>query len=280
MVRTGLPRLVRLAVLATGLLAIVTPDRSTALDAGPRAAAGACFLLREAGAGEVRRDPAALCTTRVTPASTFKIAHAIAALDARVVAGKDTVIGYAGNAVSYDAWRQDHTLASAMRWSVVWYFQRLAERLGMERERDYLGRFRYGNADPSSGLTTFWLGGSLAISPEEQVAFLERLYSDALPVRPEVMRTVREILIQPRGRVTNATGPHPFGAAWPDDFELSAKTGAARDASGLDVRWLVGRASRGPRAWTFASLVAGSPDTPALAAVELAARRLHEDGVF
>src|ERR1019366_1328665 len=35
-----------------------------------------CFLLYEMGVGEVRRSPAEGCSTRVTPASTFKIPHA------------------------------------------------------------------------------------------------------------------------------------------------------------------------------------------------------------
>ena len=46
-----------------------------------------------------------------------------------------------------------------MRFSVVWWFQHVAEKLGATREREYLRRLGYGNADPSSGLTTFWLGG-------------------------------------------------------------------------------------------------------------------------
>ena len=39
-------------------------------------------------------------------------------------------------------WRQDHTLATAMRDSVVWYFQEIAKRLGPEREREYFDAVR------------------------------------------------------------------------------------------------------------------------------------------
>ena len=110
------------------------------------AAPGACFLLYEVGVGEVRRSPATACDTRLTPASTFKVPHALAALDAGVIDGADTTFKYNGAPVSYESWRRDHTLASAMRNSVVWYFQRLAELLGPAREREYLRRFDYGNA--------------------------------------------------------------------------------------------------------------------------------------
>jgi hypothetical protein len=47
-------------------------------------------------------------------------------------------------------------------------FQEIARRLGADRERQYLRRLEYGNQDASGGLTTFWLGRTLAISPDEQ----------------------------------------------------------------------------------------------------------------
>jgi beta-lactamase class D len=154
---------------------------------------------------------------------------------------------------------------------VVWYFQALATRLGAAREREYLQRFDYGNKDSSSGLTTFWLGESLLISPEEQVRFLRDLYADELPAGKRHMATVREILVQPRGSVVNANGAHPFGRGWAPDTVLSAKTGSGTDRSGAEVRWLVGHVARGPRAWIFASLVTGPSGVPALAAVDQAA---------
>ena len=48
------------------------------------------------GVGEVRRSPAEGCSTRVTPASTFKIPHARAALDAGVLSGPDARFSYNG----------------------------------------------------------------------------------------------------------------------------------------------------------------------------------------
>src|SRR6185295_9041935 len=134
-----------------------------------------CFLLYEVGVGEVRRRPSEICATRLLPASTFKIPHALAALDAGVLAGPDAKMVYDGSPQANASWRRDHTLASAMRYSVVWYFQRVAEKLGTDRERAYLKKFDYGNADPTSGLTTFWLGGSLQITPDEQLRFMHRL---------------------------------------------------------------------------------------------------------
>ena len=167
-----------------------------------------------------------------------------------------------------------------MRDSVVWYFQETAKRLGPDRERQYLARFTYGNQDSSSGLTSFWLGGSLAISPDEQLRFFERLYDGSLPVSRKAIESVREILRQPAGSVVNAAGAHPFGGRWPEGTVLSAKTGAGSTAGGAIVRWLVGHVSRGSRSWIFVSNVVGGSDTPALAAIEQAERALQEARVL
>ena len=233
-----------------------------------------CFLLYEIGVGELRRAPADACPRRVTPASTFKIAHALAALDAGVIAGPDAVFAFDGSPAPVAAWRHDHTLASAMRYSVVWYFQRLAKLLGEERERQYLARFEYGNRDASSGLETFWLGGSLLISPDEQEAFLVRLYENELPVSAAAMKAVRATLVQPPGVIVNASGEHSFAAPWPNGTVLSAKTGSADDESGQSVRWLVGHIERNRRAWVFVSCAVGQHLDP-LAAIDLAAESLR-----
>ena len=82
----------------------------------------------------------------------------------------------------------------------MWYFQHVARVLGPEREQAYLDRLEYGNRDASSGLDSFWLGGSLRISPDEQEAFLVHLYRDALPVSEGAMQTVRSILRSTAGR--------------------------------------------------------------------------------
>jgi beta-lactamase class D len=251
------------------------------VDAIPvREADRACFLLYEVGPGEVRRSPADACRTRVSPQSTFKIPHALAGLDAGVIRNAGSSIAYDGTAYPFESWRHDHTLATAMRDSVVWWFQRIARELGAARERDYLQRFHYGNADASSGLTTFWLGGSLAISPEEQAQFLDKLFASALPVSDHAMRTVREVLVQPQGMVVNAAGRHSFGGTWPPGTVLSAKTGSGTTRDGGQVRWLLGHVARGGRAWVFVSCVIGGDATPALAAVDLAAQSLRREGVL
>src|SRR3989442_15322571 len=102
-----------------------------------------------------------------------------------------------------------------MRNSVVWYFQRIAEKLGMARERDYLKRFDYGNADPSSGLTTFWLGQSLMISPDEQLRFLRRFSCDGRPACCSAVDSWCGILFLPPSHTFFLVRWHPFLALRP-----------------------------------------------------------------
>ena len=191
-----------------------------------------------------------------------------------MLSGPDAALPDDGRPLEVEVWKRDHTLATAMRYSVIWYFQRVASMLGAGREREYLEKFDYGNRDSSSGLTTFWLGESLRISPEEQERFLLRLYADALPVSKAAMRAVRAILVQPSGVVVNAAGDHPFDAPWPHGTVVSAKTGAADD-----VRWLVGHVERGQRSWVFVSCVTG-PGLEPLAAIDLAAASLRSADVL
>ncbi|HEY0705437.1 MAG TPA: penicillin-binding transpeptidase domain-containing protein [Polyangia bacterium] len=275
----ALGRWVLLVVFGVGGCAnFSTPPHAPRSPEAAASGARSCFLLHEVGVGRVVREPAEGCSVRVTPASTFKIPHALAALDAGVVRA-DEVFRYDGKPWQHASYRQDQTLTSAIRHSVLWYFQELADRLGAEREIAYLETLRYGNADISSGLRSFWLYESLRISPEEQETFLLRLYGDDLPVSQSSQELVRAALVQPAGVVVNATGAHPFGQPWPEGTVVSAKTGGGAQPDLPDVRWLVGHVRRGPRAWIFVSNVVGHR-LPPLAAVELAATSLKRTGVL
>jgi len=132
---------------------------------------------------------------RFIPASTFKIPHALFALDAGIVRDEFQVFRWDGTKRDIESWNRDQDLRSSMRNSAVWVYQQFARELGEERERQYLRKISYGNADPSGGIDTFWLSGNLRISAEEQVAFLQRLYRNELPFRVEHQRLVKDVMI-------------------------------------------------------------------------------------
>ncbi len=81
------------------------------------------------------------CSRRTLPASTFKIPHALIALQTRVVTAR-SVIRWDGVKRDYDAWNRDQTLESAIRMSAVWVFQQFATAIGRDRELEYLKKFQ------------------------------------------------------------------------------------------------------------------------------------------
>jgi beta-lactamase class D len=116
----------------------------------------------------------------------------------------------------------------------VWYFQRLAKQVGEAHYHDYLKRFNYGNQDISSGVTDFWLGKSLEITPEEQLTFLQKLYRNQLPVSSHATETVKKILVL-------ESSAHSV---------LSGKTGSA-SVEGVNIGWFIGHLSSQGKEYLF-----------------------------
>ncbi|AQZ93496.1 hypothetical protein BVH74_01370 [Halopseudomonas phragmitis] len=146
---------------------------------------------------------------RFSPASTFKIPHALFALEAGVVRDEFQIFVWDGVERSFAAHNQDQDLRSSMRNSTVWVYEQFAGLIGEQQARQYLQYSSYGNADPSTEQGPYWIDGALAISAHEQIEFLQRLYSNLLPFRLEHQRLVKDILIVEAGR----------------DWILRAKTG-------------------------------------------------------
>tara|TARA_R110000751_G_scaffold8041_3_gene32519 strand:+ start:22850 stop:23284 length:435 start_codon:yes stop_codon:yes gene_type:complete len=112
--------------------------------------------------------------------------------------------------------------------------------------------FDYGNQDltgdpgKDNGLTRAWLSSSLQISPREQVAFLRRLVTGALPVSATAMENT--------ARITDH-GELPSG------WRIHGKTGSGLPIGddgifdkGRAFGWFVGWAERGGNRFVFARL--------------------------
>lgn len=233
----------------------------------------ACFLMQEDGKPAVAR-PAEACSLALSPASTYKIPHTLFALDAGIVAGADTTLPWDGQHRAFPEWDRDHTLASALSNSVVWYYQKLAEGLGPDRELSYLRKIGYGNADPSSGLTTFWLEGSLRIKPYQELEFLERLRKSQLPFSPAHQALTRDLLLQPAGQVHRGPALYPFASG----CTVHAKSGSVDSPEG-NVRWLVGWVEREGRSATFVATVRSDQKLTGSEAMDLAEARLRKEGL-
>ena len=129
------------------------------------------------------------------PASTFKVANSLIALETGVVEdpNKD-VFKWDGVKRPIEAWNKDHTLRSAIAASAVPVYQEIARRVGEERMRKYVDLLDNGNRDIGGGVDQFWLTGSLRIDPVQQVDFLDRLRRGVLPISKRSQEIVRDIL--------------------------------------------------------------------------------------
>jgi len=236
-------------------------------------AAGECVVVAPLDGGPERVFGGGECDRRTLPASTFKVPHALIALDTGVVTDK-TVMKWDGTKRDYPAWNRDQTLASAIRSSVVWFFQRAAAAIGRERELAHLHTFKYGSQTFAREVDQFWLTGDLLISPREQVDFLRRMFSYDLPIDRRHIDTVKAAMTMPPGKYTNAMGVHPFPIAWPGAAARLKTGNCTVDAE--RVSWIVGEIESGGRAYVFASRVRSS--TRALdntAGADLAVRVLN-----
>jgi beta-lactamase class D len=241
-----LPRAGLVPVVLLALLAATTPAR--AADVTQDLAAQfpgfrAAFVLRDVAAGRtVRHDPA-LAGERTSPCSTFKIPNSIIGLETGVVPNASFVLPWDGVPRPIPEWNRDHDLRSAIRYSVVWYYQELARRVGPERMQKWVSKLRYGNEDTSAGVDRFWLGSSLRVSPDEQVDFLARLHAGALPVSARSVAIVEDILVQ------DPPGP---GIAY------RGKTGSCSDPGAKDPHgWWVGSVEKEGRLFVYAALIVG-----------------------
>src|SRR3954452_18300135 len=191
------------------------------------------------------------CARRTLPASTFKVPHALIALQTHVVSGT-SVIKWDGVRRDFRRWDADQTLESSLKRSVVWVYQRFAAAIGRERELEHLRAFRYGSATFAGDVTSFWLNGDLQISPNEQVVFLRRMFTYDLPVDRAHIDTVKRDLTMPPGKLENAAGVHEFPLRWPADTIVRVKSGNGT-VDGERVSWLVGQLEAGGRQYVFAS---------------------------
>jgi beta-lactamase class D len=131
---------------------------------------------------------------RYVPASSFKIANSLIALEENVVKDENEVIPYGGKPQPFKAWEKDMPMREAIAASNVPIYQELARRIGLERYRRWLARLDYGNRQTGTAVETFWLDGPLEISAIEQARFVARLARNQLPVSDRSQTIVRDIL--------------------------------------------------------------------------------------
>lgn len=189
------------------------------------------------GCSDLRR-----CGEAVVPASTFKIAHSMVALETGVVDGPDTLLPWDGKRYSVDGWNQDLKFRDAFRLSCVPCYMAIARKVGQQREQEWAEKLDYGNHDTSGGVDKFWLWGGMRISPLQQIDFLRRFDGNQLPISERTADIVRDIM------TLDVT----------ESYVLRGKTGGtAPPEEPRELGWFVGWLELGSRRVFFATLLDG-----------------------
>jgi beta-lactamase class D len=200
---------------------------------------GTFVVLRGSTNEYIRHNPLR-AAERFAPCSTFKIAHTAILLETGVVPDPALTLKYDPALKQPSNWARDFDLTGAFKASALWYYQIMAQRLGIERERQFLERFRYGNAVTTGGIDEigdpFWVDGSLRISANEQVQYLQKFHEGKLGLSERATRMTKEIMI------TEET----------QSQRLSAKSGACQPVEQDTSNWYVGFVERGNEVYYFA----------------------------
>lgn len=174
--------------------------------------------------------------TELTPGSTFKIPNSIIALEENIIKDQYEVIKWDGKKRFLKVWDQDHNLKLAFKHSCVWFYQRLAKKIGKEKYLEYFKKLSYGNQLLGADVTKFWLidGGELRITPYQQLNFLRSIYHKQLPISARTYNILRNIMLE-----ESTT-----------DYQLYSKTGLAKDHQ-KKHGWYVGYIVSKGKTWFF-----------------------------
>jgi len=173
--------------------------------------------------------------TGFIPASTFKIANGLIALELGVVTDAEDQYRWDKQPRSFNLWNQDHSFSSAFQYSVVPIFQQIARDIGKQRMANMLASLNYGNESIGGGLDRFWLEGDLRISAIEQIQFLQRLHSNTLPLSVRSQSIMKQVMLTESA----------------DSYAIYAKTGYANNGA-TDIGWWVGWVDKGESTVFFA----------------------------
>ncbi|HFR6626674.1 TPA: penicillin-binding transpeptidase domain-containing protein, partial [Escherichia coli] len=106
-----------------------------------------CFLLYDASTNaEIAQFNKAKCATQMAPDSTFKIALSLMAFDAEIIDQK-TIFKWDKTPKGMEIWNSNHTPKTWMQFSVVWVSQEITQKIGLNKIKNYLKDFDYGNQD-------------------------------------------------------------------------------------------------------------------------------------
>ncbi|MBI1343886.1 MAG: class D beta-lactamase [Terrimonas sp.] len=190
-----------------------------------------CFALFDNGTGKITvYDRDRFFDSTYSPASTFKIVNSLIGLQEGKISSDTMTIPWDGIERSVPEWNKDLTMYEAFRVSSVPYYQEVARRIGRERMQFWLDSIgyaqKYGKQPLTGPIDSFWLNGTVKVTPDEQLGLVNLLYFDKLPF----FRTYQEMVKRAMLFEDNS------------NYQLSYKTGWTgwNASTNRQVGWIIG----------------------------------------
>jgi beta-lactamase class D len=161
------------------------------------------------------------------PASTFKIANSINALENGIAQDTSTVFYWDGKPKYLKSWEEDMNFYQAYQRSCVPCYQHIARNTGVDKMKTTLSKIEYlGMVFDSTSIDNFWLEGNSKISQFQQIDFLKRLFNKELPIKEKTYEVMNQIMLLDEN----------------PDYTLYGKTGWAQPNDSTNIGWFVGYA--------------------------------------
>lgn len=171
-----------------------------------------CFALYDNGRNEFTIYNRDRYLERFAPGGTFNILTGLLGLERGKVF--DETKASAGGLNLTEAVRGDSTA----------YFQELARQLGRDTVFNRIKAVSYGNMDTAASVDSLWLKPGLAISADEQLGFIKKMFFKQLHFQERTQQVMKAVL--EREKTQNYT------LAWDESY--------ARDSTGKPVGWALG----------------------------------------
>lgn len=149
------------------------------------------------------------------PGASFDMVIALAGLQTGIISSDSAVLN-PGATASLTEENKSRTMYDALRTSAAPYFQEVARRIGRDTMQHWLDTLSYGTHNLKTSLDSFWLDGSLKLTPDEQLGFVKRLYFGQLPFFKVNQEMVKRALIREQNTAYTLavhTGPGVWDSA-------------------------------------------------------------------
>lgn len=253
----------RLTVTDNGELRLTPPLMKASKEAIEKRNLNGCFVLFNSKNQTYQYINEARCDSSYLPASTFKIINSLISLETNAVSGIYETIKWDGKTRFLKEWNKDHNLSSGIKYSVVWFYQELARRVGRENMQMWVDSVNYGNRKLGKDIDKFWLEGDIRISAKQQIDFLLKLINNELPFTIENQELVKQIML------TDST----------KNYQVHSKTGWAMRAK-KQIGWLVGYVVANDNTWIFACNIDIRQNSDAKYRKEIVYEVLRKEGII